>query len=135
MFVPGNLSYVFQGYIQDQCVNCFENNTMKLSINEAKLTGLWARNCAAIKQVSNLKFAFGPKSYRKSRKTGPWTGPGRRQKSSLAFIQSPPNTVANVFLSFKLQRLMDSKRNQAVPLGTIVSWEIQTQGNIVSIAT
>ena len=26
----------------------FENDTMKLSVNEAKLTGLWARNCATI---------------------------------------------------------------------------------------
>ena len=25
-----------------------ENNTMKLSVNEAILTGLWARNCATI---------------------------------------------------------------------------------------
>ena len=107
---------------------------MKLSINEAKLTGLWARNCAAIKQVLILKFAFGPEKLPELSKKGPWTGPGRRQKSSLAFIQSPPNTVANVFLPFKFQRLMDSKRNQAVPLETIVSWEIQTQGSIVSIA-
>ena len=108
---------------------------MKLSINEAKLTGLWARNCAAIKEVLILKFAFGPEKLPELSKNGPWTGTGRRQKSSLAFIQSPPNTVANVFLPFKFQRLMDSKRNQAVPLETIVSWEIQTQGNIVSIAT
>ena len=71
MFVPGNLSYVFHVYIQDQCVNCFENNTMKLSINEAKLTGLWARNCAAIKQVSNLKFAFGPEKLPEISKNGP----------------------------------------------------------------
>ena len=108
---------------------------MKLSINEAKLTGLWARNCAAIKEVLILKFAFGPEKLPELSKKGPWTGTGRRQKSSLAFIQSPPNTVANVFLPFKFQRLMDSKRNQAVPLETIVSWEIQTQGSIVSIAT
>ena len=24
----------------------FENNTMQLLVNEAKLTGLWAKNCA-----------------------------------------------------------------------------------------
>ena len=33
---------------------------MKLSVNEAKLTALWARKCAAIQQVLILKFAFGP---------------------------------------------------------------------------
>ena len=35
---------------------------MKLSVNEEKLTGLWARNCATVQQVWILKFAFGPKS-------------------------------------------------------------------------
>ena len=33
---------------------------MKLSVNEAKLTCLCARNCATIQQVLILKFAFGP---------------------------------------------------------------------------
>jgi len=32
---------------------------MKLSVNEAKLSGLWARNCATFRQVLSLKFAFG----------------------------------------------------------------------------
>ena len=44
---------------------------MKLSINEAKLTGLWARDCAAIKQVSNLKFAFGLEKLPEISKNGP----------------------------------------------------------------
>ena len=30
------------------------------SVNEAKLTGLCANNCASIQQVLILKFAFGP---------------------------------------------------------------------------
>ena len=33
---------------------------MKLPVNEAKLTGFWARNCATIQQVLVLKFAFKP---------------------------------------------------------------------------
>ena len=45
-------------YIQDQSLNNFDNNVMKLSVNEAKLTGLWARNFATIQQVLILKFAF-----------------------------------------------------------------------------
>ena len=44
---------------------------MKLSVNEEKLTGLWARNCAAIQQVWILKLAFGPKSLLDFRETGP----------------------------------------------------------------
>ena len=31
---------------------------MKLSVNETKLTGLWARNYASIQQVWILKFVF-----------------------------------------------------------------------------
>ena len=49
--------------IQDQKSNNFENNTMKLSVNETKLTGLWAKNCATIQQVVILKFAFGPENF------------------------------------------------------------------------
>ena len=45
--------------IQDQTLNNSENNAMKLSINEAILTNLLARNCAIIQQVLILKFAFG----------------------------------------------------------------------------
>ena len=36
---------------------------MKLSINEAKLTGLWDRNCATIQQVLILKFSFEPEKF------------------------------------------------------------------------
>ena len=36
---------------------------MKLSFNEAKLTGLFARNCATIQQVLILKFVFGPEKF------------------------------------------------------------------------
>ena len=35
---------------------------MKLYVNEAKLTGLWARNCATIQLVLILKLAFGPEN-------------------------------------------------------------------------
>ena len=36
---------------------------MKLSVNEAKLTGLWAGNCDTIQQVVILIFAFGPEKF------------------------------------------------------------------------
>ena len=44
---------------------------MKLSVNEAILTVLWARNCATIQQVWILKFAFDPKRFLDFRETGP----------------------------------------------------------------
>ena len=44
---------------------------MKLSVNEAKLTGLWAWNCATIQQVWILIFAFDPKRFLDFRQTGP----------------------------------------------------------------
>ena len=46
---------------------------MKLSVNEAKLTNLWARNCATIQQVWILKFAFGPEKFPGLSKNGPQT--------------------------------------------------------------
>ena len=36
---------------------------MKLSVNEAKLTGLWTRNWATFQQVFILKFAFGSEKF------------------------------------------------------------------------
>ena len=48
----------------------FKNNTRKLSVNEAKLTGLWAWNCATIQQVVILKFSFWPEKFRVFRETG-----------------------------------------------------------------
>ena len=45
-------------HIQDQRFNDFENDTMKLSVNKAKLTGLCARDSANIQQVLILKFVL-----------------------------------------------------------------------------
>ena len=35
---------------------------MKQSVNEAKLTGLWARDCTTFQHVLILKLPLGPKS-------------------------------------------------------------------------
>ena len=51
------------------CLLCFHSR--KLSVNEAKLTGLWARNCATIQQVLILKFAFGPEKFSSLSRNGP----------------------------------------------------------------
>ena len=47
---------------------------MKLSVNEAKLTGLCARNCVSVQQVLFQNLPSGPKSYRAFGETDPWTG-------------------------------------------------------------
>ena len=64
--------YVCRVCIQDSSFNNSDNDTMKLSVNEAKLTGLWARNCATITKVLILNLPSGPKSFRAFRETGPW---------------------------------------------------------------
>ena len=45
--------------------------TMKLPVNEAKLTSLWARNFATIQQVLILKFAFRSERYWAFQETDP----------------------------------------------------------------
>ena len=47
---------------------------MKVSVNEAKLTGLWARNYATIQQVLILKFAFGPEKLPRLSRRGSLVG-------------------------------------------------------------
>ena len=64
--------YVCRVCIQDSSFNNSDNDTMKLSVNEAKLTGLWARNCATITKVLILNLPSGPKSFRAFQETGPW---------------------------------------------------------------
>ena len=45
-------SFAFAGgLLQDQRFIIFENDTMKLTVNEVKLTGLCARNCGNIQQT------------------------------------------------------------------------------------
>ena len=44
---------------------------MKLSVNKAKLTGLWARNCATIQLVLILNFTFGPEKLSGLSRNGP----------------------------------------------------------------
>ena len=59
-FSAGKAILCCRFFSQDENFNNFENDTMKLSVNEEKLTGLWARNWTTIQQVLILKFAFGP---------------------------------------------------------------------------
>ena len=60
------LFYVCRVCTQDQSFNYFEIDTMRLSVNEAKLTGLWAGNCCTIKLVFISNFAFGYHAFRET---------------------------------------------------------------------
>ena len=55
-FGPEKLFYICLVGIQYQSFNNFENDTMKLSVSEAKLSGLRDRNCATSQQVWSLKY-------------------------------------------------------------------------------
>ena len=44
---------------------------MKLSVNEAKVTDLWARNCATIQMDLISKLAFGPEKLPDRLRNGP----------------------------------------------------------------
>ena len=44
---------------------------MKLSVDEAKLTGMWVGNCAAFRRVVILKFALGPEKFPGLPRNGP----------------------------------------------------------------
>ena len=82
---PNNFSFqgpeTFRARKSDLCLPCLhyssfnnsENDTMQLSLKEAKLTGLWARSCATIQQVLVLKIKLpsAPKSFLAFLESGP----------------------------------------------------------------
>ena len=72
-FGPENLFCVRHVRIHHQSFNNFENDTIKLSVNKAKLASLWARNCATIQQVLILKFSFGSEMFPGLSRNGPRT--------------------------------------------------------------
>ena len=111
---PGNFSgaescffFVWRVCIQDQSFNNFENDTMKLSDNGAKLNGLWARNCAIIQQVLIFKFALGPKSHWVFREMGPRGPSGLAAKLYTNKILS--QAVSNTHNQFKVINIKKSE--------------------------
>ena len=58
LFRLEKLFYVCHVCTQDQSFNNFENDTMKFWVNEANLTGLWARNFAIIRLFFNFKICL-----------------------------------------------------------------------------
>ena len=63
-------------------ITCFENDALKLSVNEANFRGFRARNCATIEQVLILNFAFGPEKL-----------PAPFEKRTPASPPPPPNST------------------------------------------
>ena len=65
------LFYVCRVGILDQSFNNLEIDTIKLSVNEAKLAGLRATNCVTIQQVLISKSASGPEQLPGLSRNGP----------------------------------------------------------------
>ena len=91
---PDNFSapkscFVFQGQhvcrvcIQDQGFNNSENDIIKLSVNEAKLTGLWAINCHTATGFDH-KICLRPEKFSCLSRNGPQSR-NRRLKELLFF--------------------------------------------------
>ena len=70
---------------------------MKLSVNEATLTGMCARNCATSQQVLVLKFAFGPR-----KATGPFEKPA-------------PGSIQTLENDYAYRRTVNKKEGIDVP--------------------
>ena len=126
--------YVCRVCIQDQSFNNFENDTMKLSVNKAKFTGLCARNCATIQQVLILKFAFGSENLTGLSSNSPATGPllilllsvicrsyvlGIPAAFSFCFSRSRILLLLDVCL-FWFQFFVDKRMSRALPENTIL---------------
>ena len=63
---------------------------MKLSVNEAKMTGFWATNCGTIQLVLISKFAFAPEKLPELSSNGPQS-PGNFTGPRSPFLESPYN--------------------------------------------
>ena len=76
---------------------------MNLSVNEEKLTGLWARNCATIQQVLILKFVFGPEKFPGLSRNGPQVC--KRPKKAIARIGESARTALGRIGQIPLKRV------------------------------
>ena len=84
--------------------NNLENDIIKLSVNEAKLTGLWARNCATFQQILILKFAFELERLPGLSRNGP-LGPFRLEAggSDSNYWTVPQSSL--VYIHFKIKEI------------------------------
>ena len=73
---------------------------MKLSVNEAKLTGLWARNCASIQQVC-LRAQL-----RAFPETGPWAVKQMVRRTGSEFSEKGKNPKLFRLLNFLFPRIV-----------------------------
>ena len=73
---------------------------MKLSVNEAKLTGLWVRNCASIQQVClRARFRVFPE-------TGPWAVKQMMRRTGSKFSEKGKNPKLFRLLTFLFPRIV-----------------------------
>ena len=99
-FRAGKLLCVCRVYIQDQSFNNFENSEMKLSVSEAKLTGLCARNCTSIQQVC-LRARF-----RAFTETGSWAVKQMVRRTGSEFSEKGKNPKLFRLLTFLFPRIV-----------------------------
>ena len=87
---------------------------MKLSENEAILTGLWASNCATIQQVLILKFAFTPEKFPGLSRNGPLvTSLSSQLMGWIIAIYNNNNNNNNLFINtIQVQRRRKNMRMQ-----------------------
>ena len=71
LFLESPITFRTSVCIQYQSFIDFETDIMKLSVNEAKVTDLWTRNCATIQLDLISKFAFGPEKLPGRLRNGP----------------------------------------------------------------
>ena len=97
--------------IQERRFIVFEPSTIKLSVNETKWTGLWARTCATTLHILISNFGFGPEKLPDLSRNGP-----------LAFIWHPKqwfffiNFYRHKLVPFYLQLIIRLKNTSGVYL-------------------
>ena len=84
LFGPAKLFCVHRIYIQDQSFNNFDNDAVKLSVNEAKWTVLWATGTVLLFNKFDFKICFRP--FEKRAPGAPWWGKGEFKRGTAAII-------------------------------------------------
>ena len=99
--------FVFAFKIKVSNIN-FENH-IRLSVNEAKLTGFWASNFATIQQVLTLKFAFGPEKVSGLSRNGPlfWVLQTSSKKQYVWWAKKQLYACIGAFLYISLRSLQN----------------------------
>ena len=104
----------------------FENETMKLSINEAKLTSFELETVLLFNRCWFSNLPSGPKSYpRAFRETGPWSKMsfiGTSRKASIMFIFSSQYICFSILQNWRHHWSITSKKGRGNIVGQLHSF-------------